>query len=203
MTDTQADGGARDVPSRFSVDFAGQTLLSTYRVERKLAEGGMGTVYLGEDTNLGRQVVVKVPHARFLGEPGFRARFKREVTELVRLEHPNICRILAQGDNEELPYFVLQYLGGGSLEERLKAAGGSVSSHDALPWLRTIAKTLDFIHARGIIHRDVKPANVILSKFGEVKLTDFGIARTQQSDLTETGIGLGTPSYMSPEQIVG
>src|ERR1051326_3844455 len=94
-----------DVPSRFQVDFTGRTLLGIYRVDRKLAEGGMGAVYLGEDTNLGRRVVVKVPHARFRGEPGFRSRFRREISELVRLEHPHVVRILARGEEDEVPFF--------------------------------------------------------------------------------------------------
>ena len=122
-----------DVPSRFAVDFTDATLLGIYRVERKIADGGMGSVWLGEDTNLGRRVVVKVPHVRFLGESGFRARFTREITELVRLEHPNIVRILAQGTHEEIPFFVLQYLGGGSLEKRLEEEVPTGGNPDTVP----------------------------------------------------------------------
>ncbi|MHC4957650.1 MAG: serine/threonine protein kinase [Planctomycetota bacterium] len=195
-----------DVPSRFAVDFAGATLLGIYRVDEKIADGGMGSVWLGEDTNLGRKVVVKVPHVRFLGEPGFRARFTGEIADLVRLEHPSIVRILAQGTHEEVPFFVLQYLGGGSLEERLEAAGDAPRGMDAVtPWLKTIATTLDFVHGRGVIHRDVKPANVLFDEEGHVFLSDFGIAKAldQELDVTEAGTHVGSPNYMAPEQGLG
>ncbi len=195
-----------DVPSRFAVDFAGATLLGIYRVERKIADGGMGSVWLGEDTNLGRKIVVKVPHIRFLGEPGFRARFTREITELVRLEHPNVVRILAQGTHEQVPFFVLQYLGGGSLGSRLEAAGDGPRGTDAVvPWLRTIAATLDFVHGRGVVHRDVKPENILFDEEGHVFLSDFGVVKALDEDLnvTEVGTGVGSPKYMAPEQGLG
>ncbi|MHC4471898.1 MAG: serine/threonine protein kinase, partial [Planctomycetota bacterium] len=195
-----------DVPSRFAVDFTGATLLGIYRVERKIADGGMGSVWLGEDTNLGRKVVVKVPHVRFLGESGFRARFTREITELVRLEHPNIVRILAQGTHEEIPFFVLQYLGGGSLENQLEAVGdGPRGTDTVVPWLRTIAATLDFVHGRGVVHRDVKPENILFDEEGHVFLSDFGVVKALDEDLnvTEAGTGVGSPKYMAPEQGLG
>jgi serine/threonine protein kinase len=194
------------VPSRFAVDLKGATLLGIYRVERKIADGGMGSVWLGEDTNLGRRVVVKVPHIRFLGEPGFRARFTREITELVRLEHPNIVRILAQGTHEEIPFFVLQYLGGGSLESRLASAGeGPGDAETVAPWLTTIADTLDFIHGRGVVHRDVKPENILFDEEGHVFLSDFGVVKALDEDLkvTDVGAGVGSPQYMAPEQGLG
>ena len=104
--------GDDDVPARFHVDFTGQ---DAARAPTASSGGSpraaMGSVYLAEDTNLGRRVVVKVPHARFLGEPGFRARFRREIAELVRLEHPHVVRILARGEEDDVPYFVLQFLG--------------------------------------------------------------------------------------------
>ena len=169
VTDPLAPGADEsDVPSRFHVSFEGKTLLGIYHVEKKLAEGGMGSVWLAQDTNLGRRVVVKVPHARFLGEPGFRSRFRREVSELVRLEHPHVVRILAQGEQDEVPYFVLQYLGGGSLEDRI--GRGAQSPEDALAWLEPISATLDFVHARGVVHRDVKPANILFDEQGHVFL---------------------------------
>jgi hypothetical protein len=200
--ETQDDG---DVPSRFQVDFTGRTLLGTYRVERKLAEGGMGSVYLAEDTNLGMRVVVKVPHARFLGEPGFRSRFRREIAELVRLEHPHVVRILARGEEDEVPFFVLQYLGGGSLEDRLK--GSRQSPDGALAWLRPIAATLDFVHERSVVHRDVKPGNVLFDEQGHVFLSDFGVVKALGRDdggaVTEVGTGVGSPVYMAPEQGMG
>jgi serine/threonine protein kinase len=198
-------GGPDDVPARFQVDFTGRLLLGVYHVERRLADGGMGSVYLAQDTNLGRRVVVKVPHARFLGEPGFRARFRREIEELVRLEHPHVVRILARGEEDGVPFFVLQYLGGGSLEDRL--ARGTQTPADAAAWLEPIARTLDFVHARGVVHRDVKPANILFDEEGHVFLSDFGVVKAlgkdDGADLTAVGTGIGSPVYMAPEQSIG
>ena len=206
--DSEATNSAGDdVPERFSVDFTGLTLLGIYRVDEKMADGGMGSVYLGQDTNLGRRVVVKVPHARFLGEAGFRRRFALEISELVRLEHPNVVRILAQGEHEEIPFFVLQFLGGRSLEERLSPGGTGPDGYTGvLAWARTIARTLDYIHTRGTIHRDVKPGNVLFDKDGHVFLSDFGVAKALESrslNVTEVGTGIGSPRYMAPEQGMG
>jgi len=196
---------APDVPSRFHVDFQGRTLLGTYRVDRRLAEGGMGAVYLAADQNLGRRVVVKVPHVRFLAEPGFRARFRREIAELVRLEHPSIVRILAQGEEDEIPFFVLQYLGGGSLEDRL--ARGAVAPEAIVPWLERVAETLDYVHRQGVVHRDVKPGNILFDEQGHVFLSDFGVVKALEpadgAELTEAGTGVGSPVYMAPEQSLG
>ncbi len=188
------------------MDFQGRTLLGTYRVDRRLAEGGMGAVYLAHDQNLGRRVVVKVPHVRFLAEPGFRARFRREITELVRLEHPSIVRILAQGEEDEVPFFVLQYLGGGSLEDRL--ARGTMSPEQVVPWLQRVAETLDYVHGQGVVHRDVKPGNILFDEQGHVFLSDFGVVKALDADadgpeLTEAGTGVGSPVYMAPEQALG
>ncbi|MFO0933152.1 MAG: serine/threonine-protein kinase [Planctomycetota bacterium] len=200
------DAPSDDVPSRFHVDFQGRTLLGTYRVDRRLAEGGMGAVYLAHDQNLGRRVVVKVPHVRFLAEPGFRARFRREITELVRLEHPSIVRILAQGEEDEVPFFVLQYLGGGSLEDRI--ARGPTPPEQVLPWLQRVAETLDYVHGQGVVHRDVKPGNILFDEQGHVFLSDFGVVKALEPDadgpeLTEAGTGVGSPVYMAPEQALG
>ena len=101
------------VPSRFAIDFTGLILLGQFQVDRRLAEGGMATAFLGRDLTLDRPVVVKVPHARYLAEPGFRERFQREVRDLVGLQHPHIVGVLARGEHEEIPFFVLTYLGGG------------------------------------------------------------------------------------------
>jgi serine/threonine-protein kinase len=193
-----------DTPDRFSVDFTGVTLLGQYQVDEKLADGGMGAVYLATDTNLGQRVAVKVPHPRFLGEPGFRERFAAEVEELVRLEHPHVARILARGEHDQVPFFVLQYLGGGNLEDLIGA--GRMSAAEVAAWLVPTAETLDFVHSRGIIHRDVKPANILFDEEGHVFLSDFGVAKAIHADsggLTATGMGIGSPKYMAPEQGTG
>ncbi len=194
------------VPDRFTVDFAGLILLGIYRVEEKIAEGGMGSIYSGRDENLGMRVVIKVPHVKFLSEPGFRPRFAREIKELVRLAHPHIARILAQGEHEQVPFFVLQYLGGGTLEERMEACEGPLPRDEFVPWMRTMATTLDFVHTRGTIHRDVKPANILFDEDGHVFLSDFGVAKVLEADdanLTDVGTGIGSPKYMAPEQGFG
>ncbi len=199
-----APGRAGELPDRFRVDLTGLTLLGIYRVERKLGDGGMGSVYAATDLNLGRTVVVKVPHPRFLGEPGFRDRFAQEVSDLVRLEHPNVVRILARGEHEGLPFFVLQFLGGGSLEDRLQRRGGTgMAMAEVLPWARIVARTLDFVHTQGIVHRDVKPANILFDEQGHVFLSDFGVAKAlagEPSRITTTGVAIGSPRYMAPEQ---
>ncbi len=192
--------------SRFVVDMTGTRLLDNYVVREKLADGAMGSVYLAEDENLKRPVVVKVPHARFLGEAGFRERFQKEVNELVRLEHPNIARILAQGEHDDIPFFVLQFLGGGSLEDRLAHAEAGLSEAESFGWLSTIAQTLDFVHARGVVHRDVKPANILFDEAGHVFLSDFGVVKALDDEdlaLTLDGAGVGSPKYMAPEQAIG
>ncbi|MDJ0973951.1 MAG: protein kinase [Planctomycetota bacterium] len=197
---------ADDVPDRFVVDFTGATLLGIYEVREKLADGGMGAVYSGWDTNLGRAVVIKVPHVRFVSEAGFRARFSREIAELVRLEHPHIVRILAQGTHDDVPFFVLQFLGGGSLEDALERTEGGMSIDAAMAWFPVIADTLDFVHARGTVHRDVKPGNILFDDQGHVFLSDFGVAKALEDTdtrLTDLGTGVGSPGYMAPEQITG
>src|SRR5262245_19522456 len=201
------DGGSTregDVPARFQVDLEGRVLGGTFHVLKKLAEGGMGSVYLARDETLGREVVVKVPHARFLGERGFRARFHREVSELVRLEHLHVVRILAKGEIDDVPYFVLAYLRGGSLEDRLRA--GPLSAEATWTWLPTVARTLDFVHSRGVVHRDVKPGNILFDEQDHVFLSDFGVVKAladRDSDLTGVGAGIGSPLYMAPEQGLG
>ncbi|MGE0193336.1 MAG: serine/threonine-protein kinase [Planctomycetota bacterium] len=204
-----ADANAPDARpgGRFDVDFEGARLLGTYRVERRIATGGMGSVYLARDENLDRPAVVKVPHARLLGEPGFRERFAREITELVRLEHPHIVRILAQGVHDEVPFFVLQYLSGSSLGSRLEETPeGREPASELFAWLPTVARTLDFIHARGTVHRDVKPDNILFDETGNVYLSDFGVAKAMGAgsvELTDLGTGIGSPQYMAPEQALG
>jgi hypothetical protein len=204
-TSAMADPDA--VPERFRVDFTGTCLLGLYEVRERIAEGGMGSVYLAEDLGLHRKVVIKVPHARFLSDPRFLARFAREIDELVRLEHPHIVRILAQGRHEDVPYLVLQYLAGGSLEERMVAAQGHpLETQDVLGWARTVAETLDFIHERGTIHRDVKPGNILFDERGHVYLSDFGVAKVlsgESVELTEEHVGVGSPQHMAPEQGLG
>lgn len=175
-----------------------------YLVKSKLGEGGMGTVYLGHDTRLDSSVVVKVPHQNMLADSGFRDRFQREIQSLVRLMHPHIVKVIDVGEYEELPFAVMQYLGGGSLVD-LSCQSDAISQLG--DWLMPIAKALDFIHKKNYIHRDVKPANILFDDAGNAFLGDFGIAKVaEESDkqarrkpLTQPGIAMGTPEYMAPE----
>jgi serine/threonine-protein kinase len=192
---------------RYRLDLEGVTLLGQYEVGRKIAEGGMGAVHLATDTRLGIPVVVKVPHVRYLGEEGFAARFAREVDELIRLRHGNVVRILARGTHEDVPFYVLEYLEGGSLARRLAGSpGGRQSATEVLAWLAPIARALEHLHARGVIHRDLKPANILFDGHGDAYLSDFGIVKLLEGEtgsLTGTGAAIGSPSYMAPEQALG
>jgi serine/threonine-protein kinase len=187
------------------VEFDGLSLLGRYRVEGKVAEGGMGAVYRALDSNLGTPVVVKVPHERLLADDSFRRRFEAEIAELIRLPHRGIVPILARGEHERVPFFVLPWLGGGSLASRLESLPGRRQSpEEVAAWLRTVASTLDFVHARGVVHRDVKPGNILFDEHGECYLSDFGIAKVVAADapsLTSTGLTVGSPVYMAPEQV--
>jgi formylglycine-generating enzyme required for sulfatase activity len=186
-----------------------------YRVDAQLGEGGMGTVFRAWDKNLSTEVVIKVPHAAMLQDAEFAARFAREISSLVKLSHPHIVKISDVGEQDGLPFAVMQFLPGGSLEDRQK----SDSAADAKPlppeslksWLVSIAEALDFVHSQGYIHRDVKPANILFDAHGNAYLSDFGIAKSAASGpsaasnktLTGSGMVIGTPEYMAPELIMG
>jgi serine/threonine protein kinase len=143
-----------------------------------------------------------------LAEKGFRQRFEREIQQLISFTHPHIVGILAQGVHDHVPYFVINHLGGGSLSERLKS-GDAQDLEAVLGWARQIAQALDFIHGQGVVHRDVKPANILFDDHGHVYLSDFGIAKAigeaevDATRLTTTGAGIGSPTYMAPEQGLG
>ncbi len=197
-------GRAAEVPLKHtlggSLDFTGLTLLGHYKVGARIGAGGMGSVYLAIDTDLGKNVVIKVPHVRFLAEKGFRDRFEREVKQLLRIEHPSIVRVLARGEHQKVPFYVLQYMKRGSLRERMKKAG-KMSVEDVLPWFGATAKALDFLHSRNLIHRDVKPGNILFDEYDHAYLSDFGIAKaTEDTKVTQSNTGVGSPRYMAPEQ---
>jgi eukaryotic-like serine/threonine-protein kinase len=176
-----------------------------YRMLRKLGAGGMGEVYLAEDTVLNRRVAIKfvIESADALG----RSRLLREAQAAATLEHPNVCAIYEVGEHENQPYVAMQYVEGETLAERL--ARGPVAPTDATRIATQLAGALAEAHAHGIVHRDIKPQNIMLTPRGQVKVLDFGLARRAQPDnagtLTGTGFGViaGTLSYMSPEQLRG
>jgi WD40 repeat protein/tRNA A-37 threonylcarbamoyl transferase component Bud32 len=189
-------------------DWVGQALAGgRYQVVGRLGAGGMAHVYRAREAKLGRDVVIKVPRQTMLADPEFAERFTREIRALVLLEHPGIVKVLDAGSHLGVPFAVMQFLGGGSLRDR--QAGGRLALTSLSGWLEGIAKALDFMHAQGIAHRDVKPDNILFDPHGHAYLSDFGIAKAlgreqaQQSSLTGDNMVLGTPQYMAPELILG
>ena len=185
-----------------------------YRVDAQLGEGGMGTVFRAWDKNLSTDVVIKVPHAAMLQDAEFAARFAREISSLVKLSHPHIVKISDVGDHDRLPFAVMQFLPGGSLEDRQRSDPAAdvkpLPPESLKSWLVSIAEALDFVHSQGYIHRDVKPANILFDAHGHAYLSDFGIAKSAEGGpastsktLTGSGMVIGTPEYMAPELIMG
>ena len=175
-----------------------------YRQPERIARGGMGEIYRAEDGVLGRIVAVKVLAERFADDEGIRRRFTHEALAAARLSNaPNTVTIFDVGEHGSRPYIVMEYLPGGSLADRL-AAEGAQQPGRALAWLRQTAAALDAAHAAGIVHRDVKPANLLLDDAGNVRVADFGIASAVGLDsFTAAGTVLGTAGYLAPEQARG
>ncbi len=178
-------------------------LPARYELPELIARGGMAEVYRATDTALARTVAIKVLAEPFAGDVELRARFTREAQTAAQLSgEPHVVTTYDVGEVDGVPYIVMEYIPGGSLADRLR--GGPIPPAQALEWIEQIAGALDRAHARGIVHRDVKPANLLLGADGEVRVTDFGIARaTWNHTLTGVGTILGTSGYMSPEQAAG
>jgi eukaryotic-like serine/threonine-protein kinase len=167
-----------------------------------VARGGMADVYRATDSVLGRVVAIKMLADRYAADDDFRARFTREALTAASLSHPNVVTIFDVGETEGTPFIVMEYLGGGSLADRFRE--GRVPHDTAMAWLGQAAGALDAAHAAGIVHRDVKPGNLLLDDDGEVHVSDFGIARAAAHDpLTSAGTILGSSGYMAPEQARG
>lgn len=167
-----------------------------------IGSGGMGSVYKALDSKTAQTVAVKFLDTPPSGDHDERERrFQREIEILKHLQHPHIVRVLSTGKNENVPYFVMEFVSGGTLRERMKSVLGRLD--EAIRVVRQIASALDYLHANGVVHRDLKPENVLILEDGSVKLTDFGISSIEQTgstQLTTTGQVLGTFEYMSPEQ---
>ncbi len=175
-----------------------------YRNPEPIGHGAMGEIYRATDDELGRDVVVKVLAARFSEDDGRRARFRREALAAARLSgNPNIVTIFDVGEHEGRPLIVMEHLAGGSLERRLRP-GRPCPPHQALDWLDEAALALDAAHEAGIVHRDVKPGNLLLDGQGHIHVADFGIASASGLEsFTQAGTILGTAGYLSPEQAAG
>ena len=171
-----------------------------FAIERELGEGGMAAVYLARDLSLQRKVAIKVLSPAMLMERGMVGRFKQEAVTIAALRHPNIVTVHGVEHHEQLQFFVLDFVEGGSLEQVL-ARYGPLPIPAAVAWLAQVAAALEYAHRRNVIHRDIKPGNVLLDRDGNAIVTDFGIAKVaEKSGFTQTGTTMGTPAYMSPEQ---
>jgi serine/threonine protein kinase len=177
--------------------------LGRYRLEALLGRGGMAEVWRAVDEKLGRTVAVKVIHAAHAEDRGFVERFLREARLVASLEHPNILPVYDFGEEAGLPFLVMPWLEGGTLRDRMPGRPAPLA--DAAGWISQLAGALDAAHEAGILHRDVKPANVLIGKGDRLFLADFGIAKMleAQGGLTATGMVVGTPLYMAPEQAQG
>ena len=173
-----------------------------YRIVRKLGAGGMADVYLAEDQELGRRVAIKILNDRHAADAQFIERFRREAKNAAGLSHPNIVSIYDRGEAEGTYYIAMEYLDGRSLKELL-VTRGPTPIKIAIDYARQILAAMGFAHRNGIVHRDIKPHNVVVGGEGRLKVTDFGIARSGASQMTEVGSIIGTAQYLSPEQARG
>ena len=174
-----------------------------YEIKEEIGRGGMGIVYRAVQISLGREVAIKVLPPQLAVEKEFVKRFYREAQSAANLKHPNIVTIHDVGEEDGTYYFAMEYLDGGSLEDRIEKQG-AYSLEEAVAIISQMAVALDYAHKNGIIHRDIKPGNIIIDEEGRAVITDFGIAKAAYDQkLTKTGMTVGSPEYMSPEQVKG
>ncbi|HJR79847.1 MAG TPA: serine/threonine-protein kinase [Anaerolineales bacterium] len=177
--------------------------VGSYRIIEQLAQGGMATVFKAYDESLHRYVALKVLHPAFSNDGTFEARFEREARIVAMLEHPHIVPVYDYAEHEMRRYLVMKYIEGDTLKARLREH--PPSSEEILWVVDAVGSALAYAHTRGVLHRDVKPSNVLVSSDGEIFLTDFGLARiTQSGEATlSSEMTMGTPQYISPEQALG
>ncbi len=195
-----------------SADLVGQVVADRYHILKKLGEGGMGAVYLGEHVKMGRKSAIKVMMASMAHDPDAVARFNREASNASRISHPNVCQIFDFGETSDgLIYLAMEFIEGKSLKDLVEHEG-AIPAARAASIVRQAADALQAAHDLGIVHRDIKPDNIMLCQGRDgsdvVKVVDFGIARAVGGDesgqkVTKTGLVVGTPEYMSPEQLSG
>ncbi len=176
--------------------------LGNFRIVERIGAGGMATVFKAYQASLDRYVAIKVLPVRYARDPDFVKRFVQEARVVAKLVHPNILQIHDFGEQDSITYIVMEYVEGGTLKDRLKRP---LPIAEAIDYIIQAAEGLNCAHSHGIIHRDVKPANMLLRKDGYLLLSDFGIAKIMEgtTNLTRAGVGIGTPQYMSPEQGTG
>ncbi|MCM1970038.1 MULTISPECIES: Stk1 family PASTA domain-containing Ser/Thr kinase [unclassified Streptomyces] len=178
----------------------GQTLDGRYRVDARIAAGGMATVYRAVDTRLDRVLALKVMHPALAADPGFVDRFIREAKSVARLAHPNVVAVFDQGTHGPYTYLAMEYVSGCTLRDVLRERG-ALQPRAALDILEPVLAALGAAHRAGFVHRDMKPENVLIGDDGRVKVADFGLVRSVDSVTNTTGSVLGTVSYLAPEQI--
>src|SRR6201989_605268 len=182
----------------------GTTLSGRYRLEARIGAGGMSTVYRATDETLQRQVAIKLMNREIAHDSDQLERFRREARAVAQLSHPHIVGVIDYGEDDGRPYIVFEYVEGETLKERIRRHG-RLPITEAVAYAIEITRALGTAHARHIVHRDVKPQNVLIDEEGSAKVTDFGIARSLDDDdgLTAEGRVLGTTDYVSPEQALG
>ncbi|HYG78031.1 MAG TPA: protein kinase [Planctomycetota bacterium] len=174
-----------------------------YKLLEKLGEGGMGSVYKAQETLANRTVALKVLRKNLAGNQGFVERFTREAQLAGSLNHPNIVACHNAGTSRGVQFLVMEFVDGDTLKARLKREGGKIPEKESLRIIGDVAKGLAHAHSKGVVHRDIKPDNILLGKEGAVKISDFGTAKSflDQESMTQTGVIIGTPHYISPEQV--
>jgi eukaryotic-like serine/threonine-protein kinase len=181
----------------------GETIAGRYEVEELVGHGGMSSVYKARDALLERHVALKILHEQYSTDDDFVERFKREARSVAQLQHPNIVTVIDRGEEDGRQFIVFEYIEGENLKEHV-VRKGRLDVREALEIVLEVARGLAFAHEQGLVHRDVKPQNILLNGDGRAKVTDFGIARTVDVDgMTQTGTVLGTSNYIAPEQASG
>jgi tRNA A-37 threonylcarbamoyl transferase component Bud32 len=189
--------------ARSSSAMIGTVLSGRYRLEAKLGSGGMSTVYLARDQTLDRPVAVKVMHREMSEQADQLERFRQEARSVAKFSHPNVVSVIDAGEDGGHPYIVFEYIEGETLKQRI-SRNGALDAQEAIAYAIEIARGLSVAHARNMVHRDIKPQNILIDHEGRAKLTDFGISRQLEQDgMTATGRVLGTTDYVAPEQAMG
>jgi serine/threonine protein kinase len=177
--------------------------LEGYKIIKKLASGGMGDVYLAQHTVLETKVAIKSLHSDLVSDEDFRKRFRTEARTQSRLSHPNIVKLIDFQERKDGLFLIMEYVEGKQLNDYIHDVTGPMPDDKLVPLFKEILSAIKYAHSKGLIHRDIKPSNILITDEGNVKVIDFGIAKSSDEDkgLTKTGVQVGTVSYMSPEQV--